>query len=150
MVRIWIALLRQILNVKSEEFLFFLYVGKWLHTFCIPVAHFPNIRSFCARCAQPAFLCIKGRKVRRTRLSSTLCVRLRPSAGWLEESPCRRFLLPPAFRFAGVGVLPGTYFGNRSLPRSSRSAPAGACPVCGRRYPLKRRQSHGRCYPAPT
>ena len=116
------------------------------------------IEHFCdADCAsQPQQRCLSCKAgivrccLRRTRLSSTLCVRLRPSAGWLQESPCRRFLLPPAFRFAGVGVLPGTYLGNRSLPRSSRSAPAGACPVCGRRYPLKRRQSHGRCYPAPT
>ena len=88
--------------------------------------------------------------LRRTKLSSTLCVRLRPSAGWLQESPCRRFLLPPAFHFAGAGMLPRSGLGNRSSLRSSRSAPAGACPVCGRRYPLKRRQSHGRCYPAPT
>ena len=111
---------------------------------------YPNQGRFCAWLAQPAFLCIKRREVKRTRLSSILCVRLRPSAGWLQGSPCRRFLLPPAFRFAGAEVLLGAGLGNRSSLRSSRSAPAGACPVCGRRYPLKRRQSHGRCYPAPT
>ena len=47
----------------------------------------PNRGLFCARFAQPAFLCIKRREVRRTRLSSTLCVRLHPSAGWLQGSP---------------------------------------------------------------
>ena len=64
-------------------------IGKRLHTFCIPFA-------------QPAFLCIKRRNFRRTRLSSILCVRLHPLAGWLQGSLCRRFLLPPAFRFAGA------------------------------------------------
>ena len=43
----------------------------------------------------------------QTELSSILCVRLCPSAGWLQGSPCRRFLLPPAFRFAGVIDLLG-------------------------------------------
>ena len=62
----------------------------------------PNQGLFCARFAQPAFLCIKRREVRQTRLSSILCVRLHPSAGWLQESPYRRFLLPPAFHFAGA------------------------------------------------
>ena len=51
-------------------------------------------------------LCRKD--VKWTRLSSTLCVRLRPSAGWLQGSPYRRFLLPPAFYFAGSGMLPGS------------------------------------------
>ena len=32
---------------------------------------------------------IKRRNFRRTRLSSILCVRLRPSAGWLQESLCQ-------------------------------------------------------------
>ena len=50
-------------------------------------------------------------------------------------SPYRRFLLPPAFHFAGAEVLPGSGLGNRSSPRSSRSAPTGACPACGRRCP---------------
>ena len=95
----------------------------------------PNQGRFCARFAQPAFLCIKRRNFRRTRLSSTLCVRLRPSAGWLQGSPYQRFLLPPAFHFAGAGMLPGSGLGNRSLLRSSRSAPAGACPACGHRCP---------------
>ena len=36
------------------------------------------------------------------------------------------------FHFARAGMLPGSGLGNRSLPRSSQSAPAGACPVCGR------------------
>ena len=87
----------------------------------------PNRGLFCARLAQPAFLCIKRREVRRTRLSSTLCVPLHPSAGWLQGSPYRRFLLPPAFRFAGAAVLPGSGLGNRNLPRSSLPVPAGAC-----------------------
>ena len=78
----------------------------------------PNQGRFCARFAQPAFLCIKRRNFRRTRLSSILCVRLRPSAGWLQGSPCRRFLLPPAFRFAGAEVLPGS-----GLARSSPGIP---------------------------
>ena len=86
----------------------------------------------------------------QTELSSILCVRLRPSAGWLQGSPCRRFLLPPAFRFAGAGVLPGSGLGNRSLLRSSRSAPAGACPACGHRYPSGQMPLHGPCCPAPT
>ena len=85
----------QILSVKSYDLTLFLYIEKRLHTFCTPFA-------------QPAFLCIKRRNFRRTRLSSTPCVRLRPSAGWLQGSLCRRFLLPPAFRFAGAGVLPGS------------------------------------------
>ena len=121
---------------------FFLYVGKWLHTFCTPFAHFPNSGSFCARCAQPAFLCIKRRKVRRTRLSSTLCVPLHPSAGWLQGSPYRRFLLPPAFRFAGAGVLPGSGLGCRSSLRSSLPVPAGACPACERRCPSGQMRWH--------
>ena len=54
----------------------------------------------------------------QTELSSILCVRLRPSAGWLQGSPCRRFLLLPAFRFAGAGVLPGS-----GLARSSPGIP---------------------------
>ena len=87
----------------------------------------PNRGLFCAWFEQPAFLCIKRREVRRTRLSSILCVRLRPSAGWLQGSPYRRFLLPPAFRFAGAAVLPGSGLGNRNLPRSSLPVPAGAC-----------------------
>ena len=69
---------------------------------------YPNQGLFCARFAQPAFLCIKRRNFRRTRLSSILCVRLRPSAGWLQGSPCRRFLLPPAFHFAEAEVLLGS------------------------------------------
>ena len=56
----------------------------------------------------------KREGVRRTRLSSTLCVPLRPSAGWLQGSPYRRFLLPPAFRFAGAEVLPES--GLETLP----------------------------------
>ena len=63
----------------------------------------------------------------QTELSSILCVRLRPSAGWLQGSPYRRFLLPPAFYFAGSGRLPGSNLGNRSWLRSSRSTPAGVC-----------------------
>ena len=95
----------------------------------------PNQGLFCAWLAQPVFLCIKRRNFRRTRLSSILCVRLRPSAGWLQGSLCRRFLLSPAFRFAGAEVLPGSGLGNRSSLRSSWSVPAGACPACGRRCP---------------
>ena len=91
----------------------------------------PNQGLFCARFAQPAFLCIKRRNFRRTRLSSTLCVRLHSSAGWLQGSPYRRFLLPPAFYFAGSGMLPRSNLGNRSWLRFSRSTPAGVCPACG-------------------
>ena len=88
----------------------------------------PNQGRFCARFAQPAFLCIKRRNFRRTRLSSTLCVRLHSSAGWLQGSPYRRFLLPPAVCFPGAAaVLPGSDLGNRSWLRSSRSTPAGVC-----------------------
>ena len=102
-----------------------------MHGFCTLSAHrlhiCPNQGLFCARFAQPVFLCIKRRNFRRTRLSSTPCVRLRPSAGWLQGSLCRRFLLPPAFRFAGAAVLPGSGLGNRNLPRSSLPVPDGAC-----------------------
>ena len=87
----------------------------------------PNQGLFCARFAQPAFLCIKRRNFRRTRLSSILCVRLRPSAGWLQGSPYQRFLWLPAFYFAGSGMLPGSNLGNRSWLRFSRSTPAGVC-----------------------
>ena len=69
----------------------------------------------------------KKKNFKRTRLSSTLCVPLHPSAGWLQGSPYRRFLLPPAFRFAGAAVLPGSGLGNRNLPRSSLPVPDGAC-----------------------
>ena len=80
--------------------------------------------------------CFRKREgVKRTRLSSILCVRLRPSVGWLQGSPYRRFLLPPTFRFAGAEVLPGSGLGNRSSLQSSRSAPTGACPACERRCP---------------
>ena len=106
------------MNVKSKDLTFFLYVEKRLHTFCTPFA-------------QPAFLCIKRRNFRRTRISSTLCVRLHSSAGWLQGSLYRRFLLPPAFHFAGAEVLPGSNLGNRSWLRFSRSTPAGVCPACG-------------------
>ena len=44
--------------------------------------------------------------------------------------------MPPAFHFAGAGVLLGSGLENRSLLRSSRSAPAGACSVCGRSIEL--------------
>ena len=91
----------------------------------------PNRGLLCARYAQPAFLCIKRRNFRRTRLSSTLCVRLHSLAGWLQESPYQRFLWLPAFYFAGSGMLPGSGLGNRSWLRFSRSAPTGACPACG-------------------
>ena len=70
-------------------------------------------------------LCRKD--VRRTRLSSTLCVRLHSSAGWLQGSPYQRFLWLPAFYFAGSGMLPGSNLGNRSWLRFSRSTPAGVC-----------------------
>ena len=69
---------------------------------------------FCARFAQPAFLCIKRRTFMQTELSSVPFVLLHPSAGWLQGSPCRRFLLPPAFRFAGAEVLLGSGLGCRS------------------------------------
>ena len=85
----------------------------------------------------------------QTELSSILCVRLHPSAGWLQGSPYQRFLLPPAFRFTRAGVLPGSGLGNRSLLRSSRSTPTWACPACGRRCPSGRQQLHDRCCPAP-
>ena len=77
-------------------------------------------RPFCHSNTPLGCLLLRKREgVRRTRLSSILCVRLRPSAGWLQESPCRRFLLPPAFRFAGAGVLPG--------PGLARSSPGIPC-----------------------
>ena len=65
------------------------------------------------------FLLLRKREsFMQTELSSILCVRLRPSAGWPQGSPCRRFLLPPAFRFAGAEVLPGS-----GLARSSPGIP---------------------------
>ena len=85
-------------------------------------------RPFCHSNTPLGCLLLRKREsVRRTRLSSILCVRLRPSAGWLQGSPYRRFLLPPAFYFAGSGMLPGSNLGNRSWLRFSRSTPAGVC-----------------------
>ena len=63
----------------------------------------------------------------QTELSSIPFVLLRPSAGWLQGSPYQRFLLPPAFHFAGAEVLSGSGFGSRSLFRSSRSVPTVSC-----------------------
>ena len=44
----------QILNVKSKDLAFFLYVGKRLHTFCTPFAHLPEsgafLRKVCTAC----------------------------------------------------------------------------------------------------
>ena len=170
----------QILNVKSKDLAFFLYVGKRLHTFCTPFAHLPEsgafLRKVCTACfplhkkslvgARPLHLAgarpfghskaplgllllRKRESFMQTELSSILCVRLHPSAGWLQGSPYQRFLLPPAFRFTRAGVLPGSGLGNRSLLRSSRSTPTGACPACGRRCPSGRQQLHDRCCPAP-
>ena len=66
-------------------------------------------RPFCHSNTPLGCLLLRKREnIRRTRLSSILCVRLRPSAGWLQGSPCRRFLLPPAFHFAEAEVLPGS------------------------------------------
>ena len=75
--------------------------------------------------------CFRKREgVKRTRLSSILCVRLRPSAGWLQGSLCRRFLLPPAFHFAGAEVLPGSGLGNRSaVDRGTRSVQTPSVPL---------------------
>ena len=56
------------------------YVGKRLHTVCI----FARIWGFSAQGLHSLLSFAKRRNVRRTRLSSTLCVRLRPSAGWLQ------------------------------------------------------------------
>ena len=76
-------------------------------------------RPFCRLKAPLGLLLLRKREsFMQTELSSILCVRLRPSAGWLQGSPCRRFLLPPAFRFAGAEVLPGS-----GLARSSPGIP---------------------------
>ena len=76
-------------------------------------------RPFCHSNTPLGCLLLRKREgVKRTRLSSILCVRLRPSAGWLQGSPYRRFLLPLAFRFAGAEVLPGS-----GLARSSPGIP---------------------------
>ena len=50
--------------------------------------------------------------------------------------------MPPAFRFAGAGVLPGSGLGCRSSLRSSLPVPAGACPACGRRCPSGQMRWH--------
>ena len=46
--------MHQILNVKSKDLTFFLYVGKRLHTFCTPFAHLPKsgafLRKVCTAC----------------------------------------------------------------------------------------------------
>ena len=46
--------MHQILNVKSKDLAFFLYVGKRLHTFCTPFAHLPEsgafLRKVCTAC----------------------------------------------------------------------------------------------------
>ena len=79
-------------------------------------------RTFCHSNTPLGCLLLRKREsVRRTRLSSTPCVRLRPSAGWLQGSLCWRFLLPPAFRFAGAEVLPGSGLGSRSSLRFTTS-----------------------------
>ena len=76
-------------------------------------------RPFCHSNTPLGLLLLRKREsFMQTELSSILCVRLRPSAGWLQGSPCRRFLLPPAFRFAGAEVLPGS-----GLARSSPGIP---------------------------
>ena len=69
---------------------------------------FPGSLFCCSNTPLGCLLLCKRENIRRTRLSSILCVRLRPSAGWLQGSPYRRFLLPPAFRFAGAEALPGS------------------------------------------
>ena len=90
--------------------------------------HLANARPFGRSKAPLGLLLLRKREsFMQTELSSILCVRLRPSAGWLQGSPYRRFLLPPAFRFAGAEVLLGSGLGNRSWLRSSRSTPAGVC-----------------------
>ena len=101
--------------------------AHFLHTFCTPFAHLPELGAFLRMACTACFPLHKKKNFKRTRLSSTLCVPLHPSAGWLQESPYRRFLLPPAFRFAGAAVLPGSGLGNRNLPRSSLPVPDGAC-----------------------
>ena len=79
-------------------------------------------RPFCHSNTPLGCLLLRKREsVRRTRLSSTPCVRLRPSAGWLQGSLCWRFLLPPAFHFAGAEVLPGSGLGSRSSLRFTTS-----------------------------
>ena len=76
-------------------------------------------RPFCRLKAPLGLLLLRKREsFMQTELSSILCVRLHPSAGWLQGSPCRRFLLPPAFHFAGAEVLPGS-----GLARSSPGIP---------------------------
>ena len=65
-------------------------------------------RPFCRLKAPLGLLLLRKREsFMQTELSSTPCVRLRPSAGWLQGFPYRRFLLPPAFCFAGVIDLLG-------------------------------------------
>ena len=97
--------------------------AHFLHTVCT----FARIGVFLRKACTACFPLHKKKNFKRTRLSSTLCVPLHPSAGWLQGSPYRRFLLPPAFRFAGAAVLPGSGLGNRNLPRSSLPVPDGAC-----------------------
>ena len=76
-------------------------------------------RPFCHSNTPLGLLLLRKREsFMQTELSSILCVRLRPSAGWLQGSPYRRFLLPLAFRFAGAEVLPGS-----GLARSSPGLP---------------------------
>ena len=101
--------------------------AHFLHTFCTPFAHLPELGAFLRMACTACFPLHKKKNFKRTRLSSTFCVPLHPSAGWLQGSPYRRFLLPPAFRFAGAAVLPGSGLGNRNLPRSSLPVPDGAC-----------------------
>ena len=53
----------------------------------------------------------KREGVRRTRLSSTLCVRLHPSAGWLQGSPCGDFCCRRLFILPGLGCCRGQVLG---------------------------------------
>ena len=74
--------------------------------------HLAYARPFCRLKAPLGCLLLRKREgVRRTRLSSILCVRLRPSAGWLQGSPYRRFLLPPAFILPGLRCCRGQVLG---------------------------------------
>ena len=47
--------MHQILNVKSKDLAFFLYVGKRLHTFCTPFAHLPESRAFLRKACTACF-----------------------------------------------------------------------------------------------
>ena len=85
--------------------------AHFLHTFCTPFAHLPESGSFCARLAQPAFLCIKRRTLSEQgsrQLSAFLCIHQPDGFKDLLTGDfcCRRLFVLP-----GLGCCRGQVLG---------------------------------------